>query len=109
MQTLDRRVSRRAPLEGGTLWLNKYVDGYPCLAELLEVSDSGLLIRTIREPSNRQTGFTLEFEIPGSSHRMWLWAEVVRTSGKLQALRITHADLLERAQLRQLVRWRAAA
>ncbi|HEY1957403.1 MAG TPA: hypothetical protein VGH28_17410 [Polyangiaceae bacterium] len=106
---MDRRVTRRARLDGGTLWLNKYVAGYPCLAEVIEVSDGGLLIRTIREPSTRESGFTLEFEIPGSSHRMWLWAELVRTEGALQALRITHADLLERAQLRQLVRWREAA
>lgn len=106
---MDRRVSRRARLGDRTLWLNKYVAGYPCLAEVLEVSDEGLLIRTIREPSNREKGFTLEFEIPGSQHRMWLWAELVRSEGTLQALRITHADLLERAQLRQLVRWREAA
>ena len=106
---MERRVSHRARLEHRTFWLNKYVDGYPCLAELLDVSDSGLLIRTIREPSNRQSGFTLELEIPGSAHRMWLWAELVRSDGKVQAVRITHADLLERAQLRQLVRWNAAA
>ena len=106
---MDRRVSPRARLGEQTLWLNKHIGGFPHMAELLEVSDGGMLIRTIREPSNRETTFTLELEIPGSHHRMWLWAELVRSEGNVQALRIVHADLLERAQLRQLVRWRAAA
>ena len=106
---MERRVSARARLGDRSLWLNKYVDGYPHLAEVVEVSESGLLIRTILEPSNREKAFTLEFEIPGSQHRMWLWGELVRSSGSIQAVRIHHADLLERAQLRQLVRWNAAA
>jgi len=105
---VERRVSLRAKLDQ-TLWLNKYVEGFPHLAELVEVSDSGLVIRTIREPSTRDTTFALELGIPGSAHRTWMWAELVRKSEKLQALRILHADLLERAQLRQLVRWSLAA
>jgi hypothetical protein len=105
---MERRVSLRAKL-GQTLWLNKYLEGFPHLAELLEVSDSGLVIRTIREPSTRESTFALELGIPGSMHRIWLWTELVRKSDKIQALRIVHADLLERAQLRQLVRWNSAA
>ncbi len=106
---MERRVSLRAKL-GQTLWLNKYVEGFPHLAELMEVSDSGLVIRTTLEPSTRETTFALELGIPGTMHRMWLWTELVRKKGeKLQALRILHADLLERAQLRQLVRWNSAA
>lgn len=104
----ERRVSLRAKL-GQSLWLNKYVEGYPHLAELVEVSDSGLLIRTIREPSNRETTFTLEIGVPGAAHRMWLRTELVRKTGGVEALRILYADLLERAQLRQLVRWNSAA
>ena len=105
---MERRTSLRAKL-GQSLWLNKYVEGFPHLAELIEVSDSGLLVRTIREPSNRETRFSLEIGIPGSAHRLWLWTELVRKSDNMQALRIVHADLLERAQLRQLVRWNSAA
>ena len=105
---MDRRTSLRAKL-GQSLWLNKYIEGHPHLAELVEVSDGGLVIRTIHEPSNRATTFTLELSIPGSTHRMWLWAERIRTMGKLQAVRIAHADLLERAALRQLARWHSAA
>ena len=106
---MNRRIAPRARLGERSLFLNKFVDGYPHLAELLEVSESGMLIRTIREPWNREGTFALELGIPGSAHRMWLWAELVRKSGSLQAVRIAHADLLERAQLRQLVRWNAAA
>ncbi len=105
---MERRVSLRAKL-GQSLWLNKYVEGFPHLAELVEVSDSGLLIRTIREPSNRETTFTLELGIPGAAQRLWLRTELVRKSENVQALRIVYADLLERAQLRQLVRWNMAA
>jgi hypothetical protein len=106
---MERRVSLRARLGDRSLWLNKHVEGFPHLAELIDVSETGMLIRTIREPSNRQAAFTLEFGIPGNPSPMWLWAELVRRSGSLQAVRIHHADLFERAQLRQLVRWFAAA
>jgi len=105
---MERRHALRAKL-GQPVWLNKYVEGFPHLAELVEVSESGLLIRTIREPSNREGTFTLELSIPGSTHRMWLWAEKIRDVGNLQAVRIVHADLLERAALRQLARWSSAA
>ena len=105
---MERRTSLRAKL-GQSLWLNKFVEGCPHLAELVEVSDSGLVIRTIHEPSNHEGTFALELSIPGSNHRMWLWAEKVRTIGALQAVRIVHADLLERAALRQLARWHSAA
>jgi hypothetical protein len=105
---MERRTSLRAKL-GQSLWLNKFVEGCPHLAELVEVSDGGLVIRTIHEPSNRVSTFTLELSIPGSTHRMWLWAEKIRNVGKLQAVRIVHADLLERAALRQLARWHSAA
>jgi hypothetical protein len=86
-------------------WLNKHVDGYPHLAELVELSEEGLLLRTLREPLNRWSTFALELGIPGSPQRLWVWTECVRRVGPFQALRVHYADLFERAQLRQLVRW----
>jgi hypothetical protein len=105
---MERRITPRARL-GQTLWLNKHLDGFPYLAEVLELSEDGMVIRTIHEPSNHGSTFTLELGIPGSAHRLWIWAERVRQMGKLQALRIRYAELLDRAQIRQLVRWSSAA
>ena len=101
---MERRLNPRARLST-PFWLNKYLDGYPHLAELVEVSEEGMLIRTIREPSNPKNTFALELGIPGNPHRLWIWTECVRRVGALQALRVHYADLFERAQLRQLVRW----
>lgn len=104
---MERRITTRARLST-PLWLNKYLGGYPHLAELVDLSEAGMLIRTIREPSNREQAFTLELGIPGNPHRLWIWTECVRRIGTLQALRVHYADLFELAQLRQLVRWSAA-
>jgi hypothetical protein len=107
---MDRRINPRARLiHTQTLWLNKYLEGFPHLAQVVELSEDGMLIRTIHEPLNRENTFTLELGIPGSAHRLWLRAERVRQMGAHQALRISYAALLDRAQLRQLVRWSAAA
>jgi hypothetical protein len=107
ISAMERRIVPRARL-GQTLWLNKYLDGFPHLAEVVELSEEGMVIRTILEPSSRETTFTLELGIPGSAHRLWLWAECVRRMGTLQALQIRYAELLDRAQIRQLVRWSSA-
>jgi len=105
--SFERRVSVRARL-AKPLWLNKYIEGHPYLSELLDVSEDGLLIRVIREPLNQEDSFPLELGVPGTPHRMWLWARSVRRVGETQAVRVSYADMLERAQLRQLVRWNAA-
>jgi hypothetical protein len=104
---MERRVSLRARL-AKPLWLNKYIEGHPYLAELIDLSEEGLLIHTIREPLNQEDSFPLELGVPGTAHRMWLWARSVRRVGATQAVRVSYADMLERAQLRQLVRWNAA-
>jgi hypothetical protein len=101
---MERRLAPRALLNK-PLWLNKHLDGYPHLAELVDLSEDGMLIRTIREPSNRESTFALELGIPGNPQRLWLWTECVRRAGALQALRVRYADLFEKALLRQLVRW----
>jgi hypothetical protein len=106
MLTMDRRIAPRARL-GNPLWLNKYVEGYPHLAKLVDLSEEGMLIQTFQEPSNGASTFALELGIPGNPHRLWIWTECVRRIGQLQALRVHYADLFERAQLRQLVRWSA--
>ncbi len=102
----ERRSSTRARLVK-PLWLNKYIEGHPYLAELIDLSDEGLLIRIIREPLNQEDSFSLELGVPGTAQRMWLWARSVRRVGDTQAVQISYADMLERARLRQLVRWNA--
>ncbi len=105
---VERRISLRARL-AKPLWLNKYIEGHPYLAELIDLSEEGLLLRLIREPLNQEDSFPLEFGVPGTPQRMWLWARSIRRVGQTQAVQIAYADMLERAQLRQLVRWNSSS
>lgn len=104
----DRRTQQRARI-ATPMWVNKYIGGFPHLAEILDVSAAGLLIRTIHEPSRQEEYCPLEVGVPGSQHRMWLWARSVRRWDNKQALRLVHAELFDRAYLAQLVRWQLEA
>ena len=52
MQTHERRRDPRASF--GMLFLNKYIEGFPHLAGLVEMSASGMLVRKIHEPRSRE-------------------------------------------------------
>ncbi len=104
----DRRAQQRSPI-ATPMWVNKYIGGFPHLAEILDVSAGGMLIRTIHEPTKQEDYCPLELGVPGTQHRMWLWARNVRRWENKQALRLVHAELLDRAYLAQLVRWNLEA
>ena len=101
---MDRRQAARARLSV-PFWVNKYIDGYPHLAELEDVSEDGILLRTTCEPSRQEDFCSLEVGVAGSPRRMWLWARNVRRVGNRQALRLVGTELFDRAYLKQLVRW----
>jgi hypothetical protein len=104
MQTSDRRTSRRARLE--PLFCNKHVRGAPYLAEVVDLSTDGLLLRTTIEPENQPESFAIELDVPGNPTKLWLWARTVRRQGDHQAVELVGTELFDRACLAQLVRWR---
>ena len=108
MGTIDRRTSLRGS-PNVRVWVNKYIEGYPHLAELIDVSATGLLLRTTVEPDVQPQSFTVEVGVPGTTHRLWLWARSVRRDARRQAVELVGIELLDRAYLQQLVRWSRAA
>ncbi len=105
METHERRRSNRARLE--PLLCNKYIDGMPYLAEVVDLSATGLLLRTTIEPTRQPDGFSIELDVPGNPTRLWLWGRTVRREGGYQAIELVGTELFDRASLAQLVRWRA--
>lgn len=98
---MDRRTMPRASL--GTILLNKYIDGFPHLVKLVDVSASGMLVRRFNEPDLARDFYAVELGVPGRAERMWLWTRHVWHSGELQALRFTGIDPMDRARLKKIV------
>jgi hypothetical protein len=98
---MDRRTMPRASL--GTILLNKYIDGFPHLVKLIDVSGSGMLVKRFHEPDLARDFYAVELGVPGRSERMWLWTRHVWNHGELQALRFTGIDPMDRARLRKMV------
>ena len=104
----ERRRMARARL--GRMLFNKYVDGFPHVAELVDLSASGMLVRKIHEPDTSKDFYSLELGLPGTTERVWLWARRVWQKGDQEALRFVGIDPIDRAKLIRLVeRTRRAA
>ena len=101
---LNRREQSRA-LIATPIWLNKYIEGFPYVAELVDISADGMRIRTTLEPNVDVDSFSVELGVPGMANRIWLWAKRVRRDGKFEALKFMGTELLDRAYLTQLARW----
>jgi hypothetical protein len=99
---MDRRIAPRVRVP---LLCNKHLEGTPYLAEVMDLSEDGLLLRTTIEPERQPEHFTLEVGVPGNPQRLWLWARSVRRLGAMQAVRLVGVELFDRAVLAQLVRW----
>ena len=83
--------------------LNKYIDGFPHLVQLLELSAGGMVIRKVCEPEVHRDFYSIEIEIPGTAERMWLWTRNVWTRDEQQALRFVGIDPADRARLAKMV------
>lgn len=103
---LERRGSNRARLE--PLFCNRYIDGIPYLAEVVDLSPNGLRLRSLIEPKKDVGCFSIELHVPGNPTTMWLWARTVRRDNEHHAVELIGTELFDRASLAQLVRWRAA-
>jgi hypothetical protein len=109
---VDRRSQPRARL--GPVLLNKYIDGFPHMAVLVDISESGMLLRKIHEPNLPRSYYSVELAVPSSYDsadddgldRIWLWTRSVRVTGEYeeyQALRFVGLDPETRAKIARLV------
>lgn len=96
---IERRAARRHPV---AIYFNKYIDGHPYLAEVLELSTSGMLVRTIHEPDVPRACYAIELE-PEAGERLWLCGTPVWTSGPFQAIGFVGHTAVETARIEALL------
>jgi hypothetical protein len=59
----DNRADRRMPVD---ILLNKYIDGEPHTCRAVNISQGGMLLYKVFEPSIDHSDVSLEFQLPGS-------------------------------------------
>ena len=97
----NRRVEDRARFAG--LFVNKYVDGLPHLAKVLDLSAGGMMVRKVLEPALARSFFSIQLGIPWTGEQFWIWTRCVRDWGDLQAVRFMGMRDDERARLAEIV------
>ena len=97
----DRRVAPRKPVR---IFFNKYIDRHPHLGEVLELSTSGMLTRTIHQPDAARACFAVEIASsePGLEP-VWLCARRVWADGELEALAFVAPSDTDRGRLQALL------
>ncbi len=98
----DRRENDRAFFGG--LFMNKYIDGLPHLAKVLDLSPGGMMVRKVLEPAIAPKFFAIELGIPWTDERLWIWARCVREWGDRQAVRFLGLSGTEQARIAEIVR-----
>ena len=102
----DRRTGARARLGG--LFVNKFIDGVPHLATLLDLSPNGMMVQKLLEPTGERaarTFYAIELGIPWrqEEERIWIWTQCVRDLGDRQALRFVGLGEAERERIEAIV------
>ena len=98
---MDNADRRKAIRRGTDLLINKFIDGLPHLARLVEISPLGCVVERILEPNVKRDLYPLELSLPSQlgGGRLWLWARPVWTEQSRMALRFVGVDPLDRATL----------
>jgi hypothetical protein len=94
----DRRRAARARTD---LLVNKFIDGLPHVARLVEISARGCLLERVHEPEVPRELYPLELALPTAlgGTRLWLWARPVWSHAGRTALRFVGLDPVDRATL----------
>ena len=105
MDASDRRQSPRKRVD---LLFNKYIDGYPHICRTIDVSEGGLLLERVSEPSISREFYPVEIglmEPEGGkpTERLWLWAKQVWADGERQALRFIGVEERDLKKLHRLL------
>jgi hypothetical protein len=100
MQNERRRAVRRA----ADILVNKFIDGMPHMARLVEISPTGCLLERMLEPELGRDLYPLEVALPATlgGTRLWLWARPVWSDAKRAAFRFVGLDPVDRATLARL-------
>ena len=72
--------------------INKYIDGYPYLCHVLDISWTGIRVENVIEPSVAREFYPLEMGLPDAPDPIWVWTRPVWTGRKIQALRFVGLD-----------------
>jgi hypothetical protein len=89
----------------GAVFLNKYIDGMPHLATLLDLSPDGMMVQKLLEPNVARGFYAIELGVPWRSDedRLWIWTQCVRDLGDRQALRFVGLSDGEKARIEEIV------
>ncbi len=91
----ERRI---APRTRAGIFANQYIDGVPHLADVLELSMTGALVRRVRAPDADRAGYALEIAgTDGAS--VWLCASSVWRVGDFEAVRFVETSHVDRLRL----------
>jgi hypothetical protein len=78
MSLQDRRLGFRVPME---MFLNEYVQDRAHRALTVNISDTGLYVNKVIQPTARDSKVVgLEFELPGTSELIWARGEITHDS-----------------------------
>lgn len=92
---------RRATRKRAEIFVNKFIDGWPHVARLVEISPLGCLLERVLEPDQSRELYPIELALPASmgGTRLWLWAKPVWASAGKTAMRFVGLDPVDRATL----------
>jgi len=74
----EKRESERAPLD---IYMNKFILGIPYLTRASDISEQGLGLAQLLEPSSAERRVGLQFQLPGFDEVIYAEGEVVREWG----------------------------
>ena len=95
---------RRDPRTAADILVNKFIDGMPHMARLVELSASGCVLERMLEPATDRALYPLEVALPASlgATRLWLWARPVWSKNDRTAFRFVGLDRIDSATLERL-------
>lgn len=100
---MERRRSQRVRAQQGEgSWLcNRFVEGYPYAARVVDASADAIRVQGIREPElgTPPDRYALEVMLPGNSEPTWLWTRVLKRDERGDVLAILGLDPLERTRI----------
>jgi hypothetical protein len=95
---------RRRPRRRVALWFNKYIGGRAHVAEILEISESGLLARSVNEPDVALAIYGVEIgRVDLPDERVWLCARSVWREAGHEGLEFVAMSDRDREKLKALL------
>lgn len=89
---------RTAPRSRAGIFANQYIDGVPHLADVLELSMTGALVRRVRAPDADRAGYALQLA-GRDGESVWLCASSVWRVGDFEAVRFVETSPVDRLRL----------